>query len=639
MSISRLDKKNTYELLKNAERMYELAVKHGETRNAKITLNAFRELHENNNPHYIYALQKLRRMPVLIDEFIESPEFLGEQIEVWPALKESILTINPDILAGEKGYNEALFLGASGSGKSVRAMVTNLYQLYLVDCFDWPQEMYKLSRPTELVFMFTSIKPTTAEKVLYKPFRQYFTQMPYVKKYVEYNKDIESELILNQNKVVRAASANVNSLVAHAIMSGIVDEINFFARVTNSKQTPDGSVFDQAEVIHRTIRNRRKSRFTTAGPNPGVICISAQTRYKGDFTDRRVDQLRKTREEDVIYFREKRYEVWPKDKLSDKTFKILVGCDEYPTRILDNSTANYVLPKNAQVEDVPMNFYDDFLRDPEYALREIVGISTNAITPFIAQRQKIYEAVTPWNARELKPWTTENNYKLNEYSKLNDNGMPVIIDENLPKDGKPRYVHVDLSIVQDRCGIGISHIDGYMEVGEEKLPFYVVDWVVTLEPDSVNQVDVAQVRRWIVDLKLKYGINIARVTYDGFQSIETIQQLRKLGINAMNISVDKTLEPYENLKSALYSERVALPDNDLLKQELAGLELNMNANGGKGKVDHTPVMGKDSADACTGAIYNASLSADSKQNSGFVGRITPRPTVGKRPSSRYDITI
>ena len=114
MSFSKLDKKNTYELLKNAERMYELALKHGETRNAKITLNAFRELHENGNPHYIYALQKLRRMPVLIDEFLESNEFLGEQIEIWPALKESICTINPDILAGEKAYNEALFLGASG---------------------------------------------------------------------------------------------------------------------------------------------------------------------------------------------------------------------------------------------------------------------------------------------------------------------------------------------------------------------------------------------------------------------------------------------------------------------------------------------------------------------------------------------
>jgi hypothetical protein len=395
--LSKTDKQNTAALLKRAEKLYELALKNGDTRKAKIMLNAFRELHENNNPAYIYAVQKLKRMPVLIDEFMDSPEFLADQIEIWPALRQSILDSNPDLLVGDIGPNEILYLGASGTGKSVRAMVTNLYQLYVTDCFDWPQEMFKLSRPTELVWMFTSIKPTTAEKVLYKPFRQYFTQMPYTKKYVEYNKDIESELQLNQNKVVRAASANVNSLVAHAVMSGIVDEINFFARVKNSSQTPDGSTFDQAEIVERTILNRRKSRFVSRGPKPGVICVSAQTRYKGDFTDRRVDQIRRTNEQGVIWFREARYEVMPEDKFCGEKFEILVGTDEYPTRILNRQGANFALPPHAQIKEIPIEYYDDFLKDPEYALREICGISTNAITPFIAQRQKIYEAVTPWN--------------------------------------------------------------------------------------------------------------------------------------------------------------------------------------------------------------------------------------------------
>jgi hypothetical protein len=217
--------------------------------------------------------------------------------------------------------------------------------------------------------------------------------------------------------------------------------------------------------------------------------------------------------------------------------------------------------------------------------------------------------------------------------------MPVVQAENVPKDGKPRFIHVDLSKSQDRCAIGICHIDGYMEVGQEKLPYFVVDWVVTLEPDSINQVDVAEVRRWVIDLKLKYGINIARVTYDGWQSLETIQQLRKLGINAVELSVDKTLEPYENIKSAFYSNRIAIPDNDILKTEFAALELNINANGGRGKVDHTPVVGKDSSDACTGAVYNASISGDAKVNSGFISRPSSRPSVGQRPRSRHGATI
>ena len=148
MSISKLDKKNTYELLKNAERMYELALKNGETRKAKMMLNAFTELHENNNGGYIYAIQKLKRMPVTIEEFMDSKEFLAEQLEIWPKLKQSLIETNPDIFIGEKKPDEVLYLGASGTGKSIRAMVTNLYQLYLMDCIDWHQEMYRLSWTT-----------------------------------------------------------------------------------------------------------------------------------------------------------------------------------------------------------------------------------------------------------------------------------------------------------------------------------------------------------------------------------------------------------------------------------------------------------------------------------------------------------
>jgi hypothetical protein len=982
MTITKLDKQNTYKLLKNAERMFEKMEGYGEKRKALIALNAFRELHENNNPAYIYALQKLKRFPVTIDEFLDSKEFLGDQMEVWPSIRASLLEINPDLLTGEQNPKEVLFFGAAGchakgspilmysgivknvedisvgeqimgpdskprnvlhtvtgqqmmykitphtggkpfivnedhklhlrylavrtkgtgsqrdklpndiryktmtvkdwlglsryqrekkyklarfgvdfnntssisidpyflglwlgdgtsanaaitsmdseiiqyttnvyhgygydtravykpdnkavtisptdgtfklgalkaelsvlgvlnnkhiplnyktaireirllllagiidtdgslncngytisqvnkvlfddivfvarslgfcvsesssfikdteyfkahitgdidtipvklerksaskrkqikdwsvsgfkveaigvdnyygfeldqdhlyldgqftvnhnTAKSTRAIITSLYQLYVLDCFDWPQEMFKLSKPTELVFSLTSIKPSTAIEVLYKPMRQYFEFMPYVRKYVDYNKDIESELRLGQNITVRAVSANVNSLIGHAIVNGVVDEINFFARVEKSKQTPDGSTFDQAEVIERTILNRRKSRFDSKGPAPGLILISAQTRYKGDFTDRRVQSVRTNNEKDVLTYREKRYDMNPRYENSTDRFDVLVGTDEYPTRIIEVNS-KYTLPPGARIEAVPLEFLDDFKRDPEFALREIIGEATNAITPFIPQRQKIHECCAAWdNYESLKPWTTHENYKLNEFGKLNDKGMPEVIQENLPTDGKPRYIHVDLSVTSDRCGIGICHIDGFVEVDNEKLPHYVADWVVTLKPDSINQVDVAEVRRWVSDLKLRYGLNIARVSYDGFQSIESIQMLKKLGINSMLVSVDKTLEPYEILKSAIYTNRVVIPNTELLKTELAGLELNLNANGGKGKVDHTPVMGKDASDALCGAVYNASLSYGVRLEAGHVSYEKKRPTVGSRPRSKSGATI
>lgn len=63
-------------------------------------------------------------------------------------------------------------------------------------------------------------------------------------------------------------------------------------------------------------------------------------------------------------------------------------------------------------------------------------------------------------------------------------------------------------------------------------------------------------------------------------------------------------QPYQYLKNTIYEERLALFENNLLTEELLGLERN-NSNG---KIDHTPsgINSKDSADALCGAIWNAS---------------------------------
>ncbi len=63
-------------------------------------------------------------------------------------------------------------------------------------------------------------------------------------------------------------------------------------------------------------------------------------------------------------------------------------------------------------------------------------------------------------------------------------------------------------------------------------------------------------------------------------------------------------QPYQYLKSTIYEERLVIFEDNLLVEELIGLERN-NSNG---KVDHAPtgINSKDSADALCGAIWNAS---------------------------------
>lgn len=112
------NKELTYKLLKKAEEKYELAIKHGESRKEKAALHAFRELHENNNPAFIYALNKLKYFPVTIEEFIEGSDFLNGGgndpiIHIWPTLIDKLKMMNPDQLCGEAPIYETVMAGAT----------------------------------------------------------------------------------------------------------------------------------------------------------------------------------------------------------------------------------------------------------------------------------------------------------------------------------------------------------------------------------------------------------------------------------------------------------------------------------------------------------------------------------------------
>lgn len=620
------DKQTTLELLKKAERKYELATKYGESREAKAALHAFRELHENNNPAFIYALNKLKYFPVSIEEFIKGEEFLNGDgndpiIEIWPSLVDKLVLMNPDQLCGEAPVYETVMAGGTGIGKSVRAEITCLYNLYFLAAFDWPQELFNLTKSTFINTVFMSVKPNTAIVTLYKPFRQKFDQVKFFKNHVHYNKLVESELRLDQNLIVKPVTASMESLIGQAIISGIIDEINFYAKVEKSRLAVDGDTYDQAKIVYNTLVDRRKSRFVTRGPSPGSICVSASTKYKGDFTDQRIKQIAENQEPNTLVFREKRYEVVPSDRYSGERFPLLVGTETTPTKVLlptDRAGIDY--PASAEIEMVPIEHKAEFQKNPEGALRDICGISSGAIRPFISQRHKVTQAADKWKELNIKPWSEKENYVL-AYE-----NYPTLIPENIDKT-KSYYVHVDLSLSGDRTALAFVSIDKEpIEIDSERLPKFTVDYLFSIKPDSSNQTDFGEIRRLITSLKFTHGVDIVRVSFDGFNSADSMQMLRKSGIQTYYISVDRTTGPYDYLRRCFYEDRIAIPPNELLLDELVTLEYNEDANSGKGKVDHTETSSKDLSDALCGAIENARSSGRGRMLSGRTGQVSMRLT-------------
>lgn len=605
---------NREQMKSRADRMYSMALAKGLKREAEVMYHAANQLIEHDNSLWFRAIGAMNKMPVTIDEFIESDEFLGHGggLTVWPTLRDDLRAYNPDVFTGAEPIHEIVDGGATGTGKTHKAIITQAYQLYLLTCFDNPVTLFpNLSNNTTIVMLFQSVQDRVTRRVIYDPFRSAFLGMPYSRRWVNHDKNKESTLVISLGRSAKVevapALAQLNAMVGQAIIGGIIDEVNFMAVVENSKNVPgsrgQGGHYDQAEIIHSNITRRRKGRFQTPALSIGALSVLSSTRYRGDFLDKRQASIKENNEKNVVMRRRAQYEVQPVYQDCTEWFDLLVGNTDYPTTILKPVAKRGVdYPEGGMVVKIPMSYYADFKRDPEGALRDVCGIATDVIAPYITQRHKITESVMRAAERGMRPFVLKQNVDTSV------EGLPVINPDWLPRDkDTPRYIHVDLSQTGDRTGIAMAKPDGYMDIVDEhtglctRLPRVAVELAVSIQPSPAKPIDLPSVRAWILALKQVYGLNIAQVSYDGFDSRESVQLLRKAGIQAVGLSVDMTTAPYDYLRDALYDDRVDIIDNELLRIELSNLEFDENKN----KVDHPPKGSKDIADAVAGSVYSA----------------------------------
>lgn len=100
-------------------------------------------------------------------------------------------------------------------------------------------------------------------------------------------------------------------------------------------------------------------------------------------------------------------------------------------------------------------------------------------------------------------------------------------------------------------------------------------------------------------------MNLRFVSFDGYQSADSRQILASQGFATGIVSMDRTTEPYDYLRDAIYDDRLRLPHHEKLGEELLRLEFDAKRQ----KVDH-PAHGKfgskDLADAVAGVVYQLS---------------------------------
>jgi hypothetical protein len=183
------------------------------------------------------------------------------------------------------------------------------------------------------------------------------------------------------------------------------------------------------------------------------------------------------------------------------------------------------------------------------------------------------------------------------------------------------YCHVDLGTGgtkgsgRDACGLAIGHRGEDVERNGIILPSVVIDLSIrfkasgkkmvvhsteggkTTSKKKGEEIDISAVREFILRLGYDKGFNFAKITYDGFQSLETLQTFEKMGYLAEKVGCTK--DSWDNMRTMWYDNRIDIFYDNWLLYEMNKLE-------DKGaKVDHAVGASNDEGECVARVIEMA----------------------------------
>jgi hypothetical protein len=499
------------------------------------------------------------------DKFIDEPLFPKQQEFVDACIGE-------DPLVWDDKFQEGIALWGKGSGKDKTAAKIMLYVVYKLLCMKDPYKMLGLGGTGDKIEVGNvCINAKLAKAVFFKYFVNLVkkTINPKTKKNWFYERGLNSKKDIHKRDIEFPKNITAYSLDSKEytgeglnLLLIIYDEIAGF-EVTKAKD------------LYDALKTTARSRF----PKHMKILLLSYKRADTDFMITRFKQA----EFEPSTFRSGPYATW----------------DVNPRRTKED-------------------FVSDYIADAQTA-------------------ERIYECKGDTSEGGYFPYRTRISQVINSSNRIN----PVIEDKTnvidlrtlafkdffKPEIAASYYMHVDLAKGgkgNDACGLALGHFKRGMmvkmpddfikalsqETGltEEAIRLQqgikkvgaIIDLVLQLKAPPGGEIMFEEVRAFIERLRRIEKFPIQMVTYDGWQSIDSIQQLRRAGVNAQEQSVDKDLKAYDTLKRTINEGIFECYFHKTLVRELCELQLI----DGK-KVDH-PVVSPDRA------LYEDNINKGSK---------------------------
>lgn len=527
--------------------------------------------------------------PVDTRAFCQDEEYLGLGDQMYPVVMKDLMDCFPDPKELKPTYEEIIFDEAIGSGKSFKLSILATYMAYKLLCLRNPQRTFNLAPASKLAIMNMSVSAGQAKRVVFGEIKNKTDYSPWFQKHYPPNPRIRSELQFDpspdvvtpgdkriyKNVFIIPGSSSGFAPLGYNLFCGIIDEATLWRDSENK---------DYVQEVYDILRRRITSRFM----DKGLLVLGGSPMYSTDFLERRIKAIEDEGLTNVIARRRSHWDAKYPEYNGPKFFFHLEDCKVFKNeedmlkdrdRVARRASINWqtaIEEYDKQIKQIPMMYYEDFYKNPEGSKRDLGGWPSDAVSAYLSNPSIITENV---NYEREDP--VEGHYKFKKWF------GPVDMDAW-------HAIHIDLALTGDACGIAMGHPTGWTPEGGVEV---FIDFVMRIQGSNEFPVQIEDIRQMIYKLT-KMGFPIGKITMDGFQSADTMQILAKRGYFTEYLSLDRSMDGYEEWKTAYYEHRIDIYDHEIYEKEAKKLEKIKNK-----KIDHPRGGSKDLTDAVAGVVH------------------------------------
>lgn len=529
-------------------------------------------------------LQDYKEIPVDIDTFLCSDEYLGFANDggdsIYPYWKKGFHTIFDNPLQ----YTQIIFTGATRIGKSSTAVTGVAYMLYRLMCFRNPQKFFKKKEISKFYFLFFNITLDLAKTVGFREFNDLLKSSPWFNKHGRFSKSEKNFYYIPEGDMIEIVpGSGFSHALGMQVFCAFIDEMNFAKAGIKDINKAKKNVKESYDAIMARI----EGTFRLDGVVWGKLFAVSSKKTDQDFLEDHIQKQMAAGNKQLLVFDAPQWEILPEGTFSSERFWLAVG-DRHRKGFVVQDESEEALQElrdqGYQLLQVPLDMKTNFLADFDVALRDLAGISVPGSMSFITQEVIDKCIGTRRNPffQDILEIGTRDAYAIEDFFH-----WEFLTPEILKAEW---FIHIDLSLNDDKTGIGASCITGRKEILQDdkntlSLPYFTHIFNISIKSPAGDKIPYAKITNFICWLRQK-GAHIEKVTRDQYQSEYLAQLLEGQGFDVEKVSLDRTPDGYLTLRSVLMEERVDMLQIDLLESEL----IQLRRDGFSGVPDH-PVGG------------------------------------------------